>query len=477
MRKGSITIFSLLSMMLVMSALLALLEAARFHEMNRLSQLQTQIALESVFAEYSTYLWNEYRVLACRQSELLPDVETYGNSKILGWKDGTNFYQFRVESVKAQGYTRLTDGKGKAFVQAVAGYMEENILYEAAQLIYSQYESIESILGESDFDFLDIKKALEKLEEAETSTESTASYNLSNTTKEKTSSGENPLTIIQGLKETGILSLVIEDVSVLSDSQVDTTNLVSNRELLEGLHPNVEEVDWYHKVLLQQYLITYLSNYVNEKEHALCYELEYLVGGKPTDVENLKIVVSKLLGLRAASNFLYLLNSSEKVEQARLLAIAIAGASLNPSLIAIVKNAVLIAWAFSESILDIRTLLTGGRIPLIKSNTSWTLAVDNIASIGEGYAKAKDCVYGLDYGGYVGILLLLQEESTLANRSMDMQEATIRKRYGTEDFCLDDWIVDAKVEVTYKYNPVFFGVDSVYPRWEYEFIVQREFGY
>ena len=152
MRKGSVTLFSLLSMTLVMSALLAMLEAARFHEIKRFSQLQTQVALESTFAEYNTHLWEEYRLLACKQSELATDIQTYGDGKILGWEDGTNFYQSRVENVAVNGYTRLTDGDGKAFIQAATGYMEDNLLYETVQLIYSQYESMESILGESEFE-------------------------------------------------------------------------------------------------------------------------------------------------------------------------------------------------------------------------------------------------------------------------------------------------------------------------------------
>lgn len=480
MRKGSVTIFSLLSMILVMSALLAMLEAARFHEIKRLTDVQTQAALESSFGKYSTYLWEEYRLLACKQSSLSTDMETYGNSKILDWEDGSNFFQFRVNEVKVKGYTRLTDRNGKAFIQAVTGYMEENILYETAQLIYNQYESMESILGDSEFDFLDIKDALDKLEDEETSAGSTgigdngdgSSYESEDYQGEK-----NPLLIIQRLQESGILGLVVKNSANLSKQEINTSKLVSHRDLPDEFHPNIEESDWYDRVLFQQYLLTYLSNYTDEKGHVLSYELEYLLGGKGTDVANMKIVVTQLLGLRAASNFLYLLSSPAKVEQAGLMALAIAGATLSGTVVAIVKNALLMAWAFAESILDIRTLLTGGKIPLMKSDTSWTLGLDYIATIGDGYAKAKESEYGLDYEGYVGILLFLQEESVLAERCMDMQEVTLRKLYGSEDFCMEDWMVNARVEVCYKYKPVFFGVNSVLPYWKYELLVEKEFGY
>ena len=467
-------------MTLVMSALLAMLEAARFHEIKRFSQLQTQVALESTFAEYNTHLWEEYRLLACKQSELATDIQTYGDGKILGWEDGTNFYQSRVENVAVNGYTRLTDGDGKAFIQAATGYMEDNLLYETVQLIYSQYESMESILGESEFDFLDIEEALKKLEEESSSGGSTGTEGTTDdsTYEEEDYQGENnPLLIIQTLQEAGILALVVKDMEDLSESQIDTSELVSHRDLPEGFHPDIEEADWYDRVLFQQYLLTYLSSYTDEKDHVFCYEVEYLIGGKSTEIENMKAVVTQLLGMRAASNFLYLLSSPVKVEQARLLAIAIAGASLSPALIGIVKNAVLIAWAFAESVLDIRTLLTGGKIALIKSDTSWTLGLDFITTIGEGYSKAKESDFGLGYEGYLGILLLLQEESVLAKRCMDMQEVTMRELYGSEDIYMEDWIINADVEVSYKYNPVFFGVDSVLPHWKYEIVTQKKFGY
>ena len=480
MKKGSVTIFSMLSMMLVVSALFAMLEAARFHEINHLAQLQTQIALESIFAEYNTHLWEEYHLLACKQSDLVTDMQDYGNSRILGWDDGTNFFQFRVEDVSVKGYTRLTDGNGRAFVQAVSGYMEENLLYETAQELYNQYESMKTILGDSEFDFLDIQDALEQLEEGQSSSGSTGSETSEEDSPyaEEDYQGEkNPLLIIQNLQEAGILSLVVKDSKDLSNQQVDIFELVSYRELPEDFHSNIEALDWYDRVLLQQYLLTYMSNYTDEKGHALGYELEYLIGGKSTDIANMKVVVTQLLGLRAASNFLYLLSSPTKVEQARLLAIAIAGASLSPAIIGIVKNAVLIAWAFAESILDIRTLLDGGKIALMKSNSSWTLGLDFITTIGEGYSKAKESMYGLDYEGYLGILLLLQEESVLAKRSMDMQEATLRKLYSSQDICMEDWITYADLEVSYKYKPVFFSIESVLPLWEYKVIVKKEFGY
>lgn len=484
MRKGSVTIFSLLSIMLVASAVFALLEASRFQSLSRLTQLQTKVALESVFAEYNTYLWDEYRLLACKQSEVNSDIEQSVESRRLDNVLGTNFFQFQVGEIQQEGYTRLTDGDGRAFIQAATSYMEKNLFYETAKTIYNQYEGIKNIKSNSEFDFSDIETALKKLNEEELSVGTTGKSQKEMNTEDVHENSatvykikENPLKTIQDIQKKGILSLVMEDTSQLSQKEVDVSGLVSNRSLPEDYYPSLEEMDWYTRVLFQQYLLTYLSNYIDEKDHTLKYELEYLLGGMASEVENMKAVVHQLLGVREAANFLYLVSNPVKVEQARLLAVAIIGASLNPVLIDVVKTAVLAAWAFAESILDIRTLLTGGKIALLKSDTTWTIELDYISTIGEGYSKAKSCANGLGYLEYLGVLLLFQQETQLAKGAMDVQELTLRERYGTQDIYLDEWITDIRVYVTYQYKPVFFSINKVMPYWKYEISIREEFGY
>lgn len=484
MKKGSITIFSLLSMILVASALLALLEAGRFHEIRHFTQLQTQVALESVFAEYNTYLWEEYGLLACKQDEVVGKLKVYGNNRIIQDNFATNFYQFKVEQVELEGYTRLTDGDGSAFIKAGADYMERTILYESAREIYNQYESIKKIQDESGFDFKDVEKALKSLEDSKKSVGTTGKETgVSNSGEMEIENesfygaGENPLKIMQEIQKKGLLSLVVEDTSQLSGQEMNLTNSVSNRQLPEVFHPTLEEVDWYDRVLFQQYLLSYMSNYRDQKEHVWKYEVEYLLGGRNTEIENLKVVINQLLVMREAANFLYLSGNPTRVEQARLLAVAIVGASLNPVLVELVKSAVLAAWAFAESVLDIRTLLTGGRIALIKSEASWTLDLDYITTINEGFSKAKECKNGLNYKDYLGILLLLKQETTLAKRAMDMQEITIQERYGNTSIRMEEWIVDVKALVTYKYKPVFSSIHRVIPSWNYEIVTKETYGY
>lgn len=194
-------------------------------------------------------------------------------------------------------------------------------------------------------------------------------------------------------------------------------------------------------------------------------------------MENLKATVNQLLAIRESANFMYLVSSPQKVEQAQLLSTAIVGITLNSVLIETVKMAILVAWAFAESILDIRTLLAGEKIALLKNDSLWTTELESVKNLGQGYAKAKNCENGLDYTQYIGLLLLFQNENMLAKRAMDMQEATVRQLYQKETICMEDWIFEVRMSVSYAYNPVFFSMQNMVSDWNYEITVDCEYGY
>ena len=126
------------------------------------------------------------------------------------------------------------------------------------------------------------------------------------------------------------------------------------------------ESDWYRKILVLEYAESNFSNYCSPKEnHAYSYELEYLIGGHEEERKNLEEVVNRLLLYRCASNVTYLLSDREKMLQSETIAAALAGFTGNPAIIKTVQIAVVGAWAYIESIQDIRALLMGGKIALV----------------------------------------------------------------------------------------------------------------
>ena len=462
--KGSITLFSLLSLLLITAFLFGLLEGTRLQELRRFAALQTETAIESAFANFNTCLWKNYRLLGTNDSQIQEILERVANGRS---GEGTNFLRLEPVEMEITNGTRLTDGDGTVFIASVSAYMKENFAYEAAKEVYSQYEAIKQILENSQMDLSNISEALS----VPTAAAKTRSRNV------------DVLALLESAQkwmQMGVLQLVIEDTSKVSEQEVELENCLLERKLKEGTDVVDYTTNWTDRILLQQYLMTYLSSYCEEEKHrALSYELEYLLGHKSSDIENLKVSVSKILAIREAANFIYLLSNASSVAQAEAMAMLLVGATANPVLIETVKIGLLTAWALAESILDVRALLAGKRIALLKSEETWMLELENIGSIVDGFPMAKECDWGVAYKDYLGILLLFEEEKTLAMHSMNLQEATIRQNDGDASFGMDQLLIEADVLITYSYEPVFPFLREIdaEERWERRLSPRVNYGY
>ena len=391
---------------------------------------------------------------------------------------------FQVEDVCIQAHTRLTDGNGTAYMHAVSNYMEHHLLYDTAKEIFNQYEVVKYIKENSGWDIWKIDDALEQLHFAKENTSIENSEEKEH--KESSAVGSskiveqqknNPLEVIKQLQKHGILELVLKDTESISKQKIALENAVSNRTLESG-NQTLEETQWMDNLFLQQYLLHHSSNFCDKKEeHALFYEAEYLIGGKEYDYQNLKIVAEELMLIREATNLLYLMSDMEKVEEAQVLATALVGISGNPVLIEAVKAGILTAWAFGESILDVRALLQKKQIPLLKNKNLWTLDLTHISALSDGYMTAKESEQGLSYEDYLGILCLFQSEHRLAMRGMDVQELTLQTQYQNPQFFLDQLVINVNVKVNYEYEPIFYTFLYGFERWNPTLSIVQSYGY
>lgn len=158
----------------------------------------------------------------------------------------------------------------------------------------------------------------------------------------------------------------------------------------------------------------------------LSYEIEYLIGGKDLDEENLVSTVHRLLAVREGLNFIHILSDSSKRQQARNLAALITGvAGLSP-LVYLTAFFVMSVWALGESLMDIRGLLAGKRVMIWKAPEDWTLDLDNLAAMGrEGQIGTGGGDRGLNYLSWLKILLFMDEIVCQEYRMMDMIQMNI----------------------------------------------------
>ena len=184
----------------------------------------------------------------------------------------------------------------------------------------------------------------------------------------------------------------------------------------------------FEENLFRQYLMEKCGNYVHPKDSSyLTYQMEYLLAGKDCDVENLQTVMERILALREASNFIYLLSDSEKQAEAEAMAMTLAAVILFPELAELIKFSILIAWAYAESVNDVKTLLGGGKVPLYKSRSDWRLGLESALSL--NLPQTEKSQSGLSYEEYLYIFLLAVKKEDRNKRFMDLVEMDVRQTY------------------------------------------------
>lgn len=164
----------------------------------------------------------------------------------------------------------------------------------------------------------------------------------------------------------------------ISDKETNLKDYISHRayEEKDGFLLGEKEVTIVEDLLFQKYLMEKCGHYTKKKEGScLDYQMEYILAGKSSDRENLKTVVNRLLILRETANFLYLLTDSSKKAEAEALAMTLAAVILFPELKDLIKLSILIAWAYAESVNDVKILLEGGKVPLGKDSMSWNMSL------------------------------------------------------------------------------------------------------
>lgn len=478
-------------MMMISAVLFTLLEAARYCEAKKLITINTASVTESLFAGYVRPLWEEYHLLVFdatgddenRFHTVKAAMEALSNENLAPLDEsrfsiGHNLLQIKTVNVDVKEYRYLSD-EG-AFEDAVVAYMENHMLSESVKFLYGQYEAIQGMMGEELSAEDAVYKAETALKEGDSASDTSES---SKESEEETAYDqlpvvevkENPLDVFSMLQQKGILALVVPDSLSISDKSLSGMECVSERNLSVGNYKEPIETAWMDKILLEQYLGEYLGCFTNvEKNRALSYEQEYVIAGKNQDLENLKIVVNQILRIREAANLMFLAADSGKQTEAMAVALSLAGGSANPVVVEIVKWGVLAAWAYVESLLDVRTLLSGERIAMIKNATEWTSDVTGLASSLLTLGKAKNCENGISYGGYLGILLFMKSEQELSMGAMDVMEATVRNMEYYSDFKMDRMVLEARITMEYCYPSIFLGMEGLTKGMKREFFLKEE---
>lgn len=455
MAKGEVTAFLSLIFVLLISFITAMLESTVIQVSKNQKRLDVDNAIFSIFGEYQKELLEEYEILAIdgnygtgsfQEQNLLDHMRYYGTAGI---------------EHDIQGIQYLSDNKGSAFREQVLEYMEQaygiSIIRELAGKtgVWKEQE----IQGEEANQ--ENKKVNMELEEFVEESEIMLPEE------------ENPLHHIEELKQSGILKLVLPKEFQVSARGIVPEEQVSSRNLRGGrgsfyIRQNINGIE--DRLLFHEYLLKKFGNAAESKgeNRSLSYELEYLIGGSSSDVENLEVVVKKLLAVRFGINYLYLQSDSVKQAEAEAMALSLSVLAGLPAVSGFIKQALLAAWAFGESVVDLRALLSGKKVALIKNNENWQLSLSALITLGTGedVQEGMDAEGGLTYKDYLRILLFLENEDELTMKALDRVEQNMRSEKEAENFCVDSCVVKLKLQnkaeirkgLTYQF-PVYFGYE------------------
>lgn len=467
MKKGEMTVFLSIVFVLMISFISGIIQASSIQAGKNLARLETDRAVYSVFGEYQKELLEQYHIFGLEGSygtgsytedNLISRMHYYGT-------DGTEH--------EITGIQYLTDDHGQAFREQVLTYMEQTkgigLIRELTGLT-AEWEEQE-IQG----------KEMEEIQE-ETAEQMEEVSNLLETEEDTGTGGqeqisENPFTFMEKISQYGIVSVVLPEDMVISEKTVDLEAQASYRNLRSGRgsFPSRTGMDGIEeKLLFDEYLAESFTNAVPEEEDAgaekdrsLDYEIEYILAGRSSDEENLESVLFRIFLIRMALNYTFLLTDTEKQGEAELLALAISAVLLMPEAVEGVKQLVIAAWAAGESVVDIRTLLSGKRTALVKTSENWQTSLSSLFRLGDdSRQEGSDIQGGICYKDYLRMLLFLENTDEITMRALDRAEENLRTEQQLDHFRADQCITRLRMDNTVTFHdsltyqfPVYFGYE------------------
>lgn len=477
-KKGSITIFMTLILTLMLSLLCSGLKSVQMAAARTQILNGADIGLYSLFGQYDRFLLEEYDLF------FLEANGSDGSFNLSGVYDNLESYVKPVLKQNSQnlkltqggftGYRLATDENGEIFYRQVVDYMKDTLGFQGISEVIDRMtnqknkteeaerkgqetengQTLENYESEMQSASQNSKAAQEAAQSADSGEFSDGSS--SQLPAETKTEVVNPIPILKRIRRMNLLDLVVPTEKGISDKEVNWSDLLSHRDIATGMSmPDSRQVDTSKtsQFLFQEYLSNHLGNYSEQKAGGLSYQMEYLLYGKNSDRENLKAVARKLLLIREGVNIAFLLADGAKMAEVSALALAIASGFLIPPAAGVIEAALLLCWSFAESILDLRELFAGGKVPLVKTGSNWQLSLSNLPYLLEKLdTDRRDCEGGMSYEDYLQVLFLTKSKSEILKRGMDMIEQNIRMESGRSEFRLDHCIAAVEVSLDVRAN-------------------------
>lgn len=213
------------------------------------------------------------------------------------------------------------------------------------------------------------------------------------------------------------------------------------------------------KISIIRYANKVFSSYTNEQNRTSKYGLEYLIGGKSREKDNLISVINRLLVVRLLLNFTCVMSDAAFQEKSLATATAIAGITGLPPVINAIQYTILLILSFEEACVDVRALLMGKKISALKKSSDFQMKYEEICMGSKKLFTQKANVYpnddgkkeisSISYSQYLWSFLLFVAQDTIEKRIFSLIEYDLREKYN-RTFCVHTCICKCRYKINYQ---------------------------
>lgn len=467
---ASVTLYLSICLSLILSLVCYTIESCRLDGQICRAEGISYISTDSVMSHYCLPLFSEYGIFALNDQGIdIPNYITkYADKncetpKGLLWTQGS-FLDIDIGQTDIKNYTYLTDKDGEIFANQISDYIMLLELDAAIDKLLSLTESdtleifSQTKDGTPDINFDNIDSSvLEQYIDDDVKRTGETNEDLSKINK-TTFLPTITSNITHHLKNT-LLATLISDPTSISDATIDKIILPSvtcqlsqeGQEALQGYHKDIMAVN-YEKAGFCEYIHHTFENYTtSSKDGPLKYEMEYIIAGQESDDANLLNTACQLIAFRTGLNLIHLLSDNDKFNAAWVIA---SSASSIPGVPYVLQGIILTVWACAESIIDVRDLLSGMNVPLIKSSDQWNLSIEGLLNFSKNSQSKNKDTDGLSYNRYLEMLLATQNPISLRYRTMDLIQMNLCHKYNHE-FRMSRCVTGIQGTISYQFPALF----------------------
>lgn len=455
--KGHITVFLCLIMTVICSLVYTIVDGCRMQALKWKMEVRTELDTNYLLSYYNAVLREKYGVFFLsgmddkKLAVFLSECSEESTKRQAGSSD---YLGMEITDIAIDGVFYATDKKGRPFFdQAVKE--EYQYLGEDVSSIVEDFLAWTNLIEKAD------KQSAEGEAIKKQKVEIDPDTKIDEVEKKKAEQITNPADVAGELKKDQN-TCWFGDVAI-SQKKIATSTVLSHRKRKKGTLAYVgdDAVSASDRILFLLYLMRHFSTYESPNEKGnLSYEIEYILKGKNSDRKNIEAVAKDILAIREACNFLYLLSNKEMKQQAQVLSLALTGYLGNGAIVKVTEYLILFAWAGGESVLDVKNLLQGKAVPLMKNQETWQLSLTGMTDTSSIMNERKESQEGLTYQDYLKLLLYNSAEQRLIMRSMDVMEWEVQRIAEDDTFKLDQCV--GGFQTTYQYQS--HGEEFVYKK-------------